>query len=71
MPNIRWSKHSTAGSKSGDFAASDSFARLLYDSAVVAEGEPIADPREFTNRIAAVMEAALGAANSAGTTGDR
>ena len=46
--------------ESGDFAASDSFARLLYDSAVVAEGEPIADPREFTNRIAAVMEAALG-----------
>ena len=46
----------------GDFAASDDFARLLYDSAVVAEGEPIADPREFTNRIAAVMEAALGAA---------
>ena len=24
------------------------------------EGEPIVDPREFTNRIAAVMEAALG-----------
>ena len=46
----------------GDFAASDDFARLLYDSAVVAEGEPIADPREFTNRITAVMEAALGAA---------
>jgi len=45
----------------GDFAASESFARLLYDSAVVAEGEPIADPRDFTNRIAAVMEAALGA----------
>ena len=47
--------------EAGDFAASDSFARLLYDSAVVAEGEPIADPRDFTNRIAAVMEAALGA----------
>ena len=46
----------------GDFAASESFARLLYDSAVVAEGEPIADPRDFTNRIAAVMEAALAAA---------
>ena len=45
----------------GDFAASESFARLLYDSAVVAEGEPIADPRDFTNRIAAVMEAALAA----------
>ena len=45
----------------GDFAASESFARLLYDSAVVAEGEPIADPRDFTNRIATVMEAALGA----------
>ncbi|MEC7486123.1 MAG: molecular chaperone HtpG, partial [Pseudomonadota bacterium] len=47
--------------EAGDFAASDSFARLLYDSAVVAEGEPIADPRDFTNRITAVMEAALGA----------
>ena len=41
--------------------ASESFARLLYDSAVVAEGEPIADPRDFTNRIATVMEAALAA----------
>ena len=48
--------------EAGDFAASENFTRLLYDSAVVAEGEPIADPREFTNRIAAVMEAALGTA---------
>ncbi|MEX0502961.1 molecular chaperone HtpG [Alphaproteobacteria bacterium LSUCC0719] len=45
--------------ESGEFEGSDSFAKLLYDSAIVAEGETIADPREFTERIAAVMERAL------------
>ncbi len=45
--------------ESGEFDGSDSFARLLYDSAIVAEGETIADPRDFTNRLAAVMEQAL------------
>ena len=50
--------------ESGEFAGSDSFAKLLYDSAIVAEGETIADPREFTERIATVMEQAL--ANSKG-----
>ena len=45
--------------ETGEFDGSDSFARLLYDSAIVAEGETIADPRDFTNRIAAVMEQAL------------
>ena len=43
----------------GEFDGSDSFARLLYDSAIVAEGETIADPRAFTDRIAEVMEKAL------------
>ena len=43
----------------GEFDGSDSFARLLYDSAIVAEGETIADPRAFTDRIAEVMERAL------------
>ncbi len=50
--------------ESGEFDGSDSFAKLLYDSAIVAEGETIADPREFAERIAAVMEKAL--ANSKG-----
>ena len=45
--------------ETGEFEGSDSFARLLYDSAIVAEGETIGDPREFTNRIAEVMERAL------------
>jgi len=45
--------------ETGEFDGSDSFARLLYDSAIVAEGETIADPRDFTNRIAEVMEKAL------------
>ena len=45
--------------ESGEFDGSDSFARLLYDSAIVAEGESIADPRDFTNRIAEIMEKAL------------
>ena len=45
--------------ETGEFDGSDSFARLLYDSAIVAEGETIGDPREFTNRIAEVMERAL------------
>jgi molecular chaperone HtpG len=50
--------------ESGEFEGSDSFAKLLYDSAIVAEGETISDPREFTERIAAVMQQAL--ANSKG-----
>ena len=50
--------------ETGEFDGSDSFARLLYDSALVAEGETIADPRDFTNRIADVMQRAL--ANSQG-----
>ncbi|MDB2324488.1 molecular chaperone HtpG [Alphaproteobacteria bacterium] len=46
--------------ESGEFDGSENFARLLLDSARVAEGEAITDPREFTNRIADVMQQALG-----------
>jgi len=44
----------------GEFDSSDHFARLIYDSALVAEGEPIADPRAFNERLATIMQQALG-----------
>ena len=44
----------------GDLEGADNFARLIYDSAIVAEGESIADPRDFAGRIASLMELALG-----------
>jgi molecular chaperone HtpG len=43
----------------GDFEGSEHFARLIFDSALVAEGKPIADPRGFTERLVGVMERAL------------
>jgi molecular chaperone HtpG len=45
--------------ETGDFDGSESFARLIFDSALVAEGKPIADPRAFTERLVDVMERAL------------
>ena len=45
--------------ESGDFDGSEHFASLIHDSALVSEGEPIADPRAFSERIVAVMEKAL------------
>lgn len=45
--------------ETGEFEDSDIFAKLLFDSAVVSEGEPIANPRDFTLRIADLMQRAL------------
>ena len=45
--------------ESGDFDGSEHFASLIHDSALVSEGEPIADPRAFSELIVAVMEKAL------------
>ena len=45
--------------ETGDFDGSEHFATLIHDSALVSEGEPIADPRGFSERIVAVMEKAL------------
>ena len=35
------------------------YARLLYDTAIIGEGEAIDDPRDFADRLVDVMEAAL------------
>ena len=45
--------------EAGEFEGSENFAKLIFDSALVSEGETIADPREFSERIAAVMQQAL------------
>ena len=37
----------------------DQYARLLYDAAIIGEGEAIDDPRDFADRLVGVMEAAL------------
>jgi HSP90 family molecular chaperone len=37
----------------------DKYARLLYDAAIIGEGEAIDDPRDFADRLVDVMEAAL------------
>ena len=37
----------------------DKYARLLYDTAIIGEGEAIDDPRDFADRLVDVMEAAL------------
>ena len=37
----------------------DKYARLLYDAAIIGEGEAIEDPRDFADRLVGVMEAAL------------
>ncbi len=43
----------------GNFDGADHFAKLIFDSALVAEGKTIADPRAFTERLVSVMERAL------------
>ena len=35
------------------------YARLVYDAAIIGEGEAIDDPRDFADRLVDVMEAAL------------
>ena len=37
----------------------DKYARLLYDAAIIGEGEAIDDPRDFAGRLVDVMEKAL------------
>jgi molecular chaperone HtpG len=44
---------------SGNFEGADHFAKLIFDSALVAEGKTIADPRAFTERLVSVMQRAL------------
>jgi molecular chaperone HtpG len=46
--------------ETGEFDGSDDYAKLILDSALVAEGEIIIDPREFTQRLTDVMQKALG-----------
>ena len=43
----------------GNFDGADHFAKLIFDSALVAEGKTIADPRAFTERLVSVMQRAL------------
>ena len=45
--------------ETGEFDGSDDYAKLILDSALVAEGEVIIDPREFTQRLTDVMQKAL------------
>ena len=45
--------------EAGEFEGSDDFAKLILDSALVAEGEAIIDPREFAKRLSEVMQKAL------------
>ena len=45
--------------EAGEFDGSDNFAKLIFDSALVAEGQSIEDPREFAERISGVMQQAL------------
>ena len=45
--------------EAGEFDGSDNFAKLIFDSALVAEGQSIEDPREFAERISEVMQQAL------------
>ncbi|NCW30748.1 MAG: molecular chaperone HtpG [Alphaproteobacteria bacterium] len=45
--------------ETGEFEGSDDFAKLILDTALVAEGEAIIDPRDFTRRISDVMQKAL------------
>ena len=46
-------------SETGKLENSSEFARLIFDSALVAEGKTIADPREFSERPIKIMERAL------------
>jgi len=43
----------------GEFEGSDDFAKLILDSALVAEGEAIIDSRNFAKRLSDVMQKAL------------
>jgi len=43
----------------GEFEGSDDFAKLILDSALVAEGEAIIDSRDFAKRLSDVMQKAL------------
>ena len=45
--------------ETGEFDGSDDYAKLILDSALVAEGEVIIDPREFTQRLTDIMQKAL------------
>jgi molecular chaperone HtpG len=45
--------------EAGNFDGADHFAKLIFDSALVAEGKTIADPRAFTERLVSVMQRAL------------
>ena len=45
--------------ETGEFDGSDDYAKLILDSALVAEGEVIIDPREFTQRLTGIMQKAL------------
>ena len=45
--------------EAGEFDGSEKFAKLIFDSALVSDGEAITDPREFAERIADVMQQAL------------
>src|SRR6056300_1130920 len=44
--------------EAGEFEGSDDFAKLILDSALVAEGEAIIDPRDFAKRLSDVMQKA-------------
>ena len=45
--------------ETGEFEGSDDFAKLILDTALVAEGEAIIDPRDYTRRLSDVMQKAL------------
>ncbi|MDC0459043.1 molecular chaperone HtpG, partial [Alphaproteobacteria bacterium] len=45
--------------EAGEFEGSDDFAKLILDSALVAEGEAITDSRDFAKRLSDVMQKAL------------
>ena len=45
--------------EAGEFDGSEKFAKLIFDSALVSDGEAISDPREFSERITDVMQQAL------------
>ena len=43
----------------GNFDGAEQFAKLIFDSALVSEGKPIADPRAFNERLIDLMQRAL------------
>ena len=64
---LKWTENNThaliqamsSQTENDDSEDLDKYARLLYDTAIIGEGEAVDDPRDFADRLVYVMEAAL------------